>query len=108
MYLSFSPDRLDKLSMLHNCLASINKWMADNFLQLNPDKTEVMIFAPDNITPRIKQAIGTLSVSDRNAVRNLGVIFDKSMCFNSHVKSVVRSCFFHLRNIAKIRSVVSQ
>ena len=38
----------------------------------------------------------------------MGVIFDKSMCFSSHVKSVVRSCFFHLRNIAKIRSVVSK
>lgn len=54
LYLSFSPHRLDKLSVLHNCLASINKWMADNFLQLNTDKTEVLIFAPDNITPQIR------------------------------------------------------
>lgn len=104
LYLSFSPDRLDKLSLLHNCLASINNWMADNSLQLNPDKTEVLIFAPD----KIRQAIGALSSSDCSVVRNLGVIFDQSMCFSSHVKSVVRSCFFHLRNIAKIRSVVSK
>ncbi len=40
--------------------------------------------------------------------QNLGVIFDRSVCLNSHVKSVVRSCFFHLRNIAKIRSMVSK
>ncbi len=32
--------------------------MADNFLQLNTDKTEVMIIAPDNITPKIRQVIG--------------------------------------------------
>ena len=33
LYLSFSPDRLDKLSLLHNSLASINKWMAVKFRQ---------------------------------------------------------------------------
>ncbi len=82
--------------------------MADNFLQLNNDKTEMMIFAPDNITPKIKQVMGGLALSDRSDMRNLGVIFDRAICFNSHVKSVVRSCFFHLRNIAQIRSLVSK
>ncbi len=82
--------------------------MLDNFLQLNNDKTEVMIIAPDNITPKIRQVIGGLSLSDSSDIRNLGVIFDRSTCLNSHVKSVVRSCFFHLRNIAKITSMVSK
>ncbi len=108
LYISFSPDSLDKLSVLQNCLVSINKWMADNFLQLNNDKTEMMIFAPDNITPKIKQVMGGLAFSDRSDIRNLGVIFDRAICLNSHVKSVVRSCFFHLRNIAQIRSLVSK
>ena len=62
-----------------------------------------MIFAPDNM---IRQVV--LSLSDCNAAQNLGVIFDKSVCFNSHVKSVVRSCFLHLRNITKIRCVFSK
>ncbi len=104
LYIYFSPDRLEKLSLLQNCLASINKWMSDNFLQLNNDKTEVMIIAPDNITTKIRQVVGGLSSSDSSEIRNLGVIFDRSVCLNSHVKSVVRSCIFHLRYIAKIRS----
>uniref|UniRef100_A0A8C1P909 Reverse transcriptase domain-containing protein n=1 Tax=Cyprinus carpio TaxID=7962 RepID=A0A8C1P909_CYPCA len=108
LFISFSPDRLDQLSLLLNCLVSINKWMAENFLQLNTDKTEGMIFAPDNITLKIRQALGGLSSSDCSDMRNLGVIFDRSMCFNSQVKSVVRTCFFHLRNIAKVRSMVSK
>ncbi len=58
LYIYFSPDRLEKLSLLQNCLASINKWMSDNFLQLNNDETEVMIIAPDKFTPKIRQAIG--------------------------------------------------
>ncbi len=32
--------------------------MSDNFLQLNNDKTEVMIIAPDNITTKIRQVVG--------------------------------------------------
>ncbi len=102
-YIYFSPDRLEKRSLLQNCLTSVNKWMSDNFLQLYNDKTEVMIIAPEHITTKIRQIVGGLY-----SPRNLGVIFDRSMCLNSHVKSVVRSCFFHLRNIAKIRYVVSK
>ncbi len=99
LYIYFCPDSLDKLSVLQNCLVSINKWMADNFLQLNNDKTEMMIFAPDNITPKIKQVMGGLAFSNRSDIRNLGVIFDRAICFNSHVKFVVIHVFFHLRNI---------
>ncbi len=66
-----------------------------------------MIFAPDNIAPKIRPVIGDLSSSDCSDIRNLGVIFDRSLCFNSYVKSVVHS-FFHLRNFAKIRSMVSK
>ena len=39
--------------------------------------------------------------------RNLGVNFDQAMQLDTHIKSVTRTCFFHLRNIAKLRSVVS-
>ncbi len=58
--------------------------MSDNFLQLNNDKTEVMIIAPDDITSKIRQIVGGLSASYSSEIRNLGVIFDSSfMCFPS-------------------------
>ncbi len=31
LYIYFSPDRLEKLSLLQNCLAFISKRMSDNF-----------------------------------------------------------------------------
>ncbi len=49
---------------------------------------KLMNIAPDNITDKIRQAIEGLS-SDNSDIRHLGVIFDRSMCLNSHVKSVV-------------------
>ncbi len=48
-----------------------------------------MIIAPDNIITKIRQATGGLSSSDSSDIRNLGVIFDRSMCLNSHGKYVV-------------------
>ena len=51
--------------------------------------------------------MGTLSTTVRSKLRNLGVIFDQQMHFDHHIKSLTRTCFFHLRNIAKLRSVVS-
>ena len=52
----------NKLSIFNDCLDAIKKWMADNFLQLNEDKTEALIIAPENAIPRIRQCIGSLSV----------------------------------------------
>jgi len=41
-------------------------------------------------------------------VRNLGVIFDQNLSFDAHIKQVSRTAFFHLRNIAKIRNILTQ
>ena len=36
------------------------------------------------------------------------MIFDPDLSFNSHLKLISRTAFFHLRNISKIRHVLSQ
>ena len=80
-------DNPDKLSVLHNCLTAIKDWMSNNFLQLNTDKTEVLIIASDSIAPKVAKSIGSLSSAVRSNLRNLGVIFDQAMHFDQHVKS---------------------
>ena len=111
LYFSFNPNSFDDFSLnfniLHECLSAIKNWLVNNFLQLNEAKTEVLIIAPDNIATKVADCLGSLKSNVRPNLRNLGVIFDKSMHFDSHVKSVTRTCFYHLRNIAKLRSIVS-
>ena len=48
-----------------------------------------------------------LSANVKTSARNLGVIFDSNLSFNKHVTTVVQSCFFQLRNIAKIKPFLS-
>ncbi len=36
-------------------------------------------------------------------VRNLGVLFDSTLCFEPHINQRVKSCFYQLRNIVSLR-----
>ena len=39
---------------------------------------------------------------------NIGVIFNEHMSLDKHVTNICKACFFHLRNISKIRDCLSQ
>ncbi len=43
----------------------------------------------------------------KNQVKNLGVILETDLSFSSHVKAVTKSAYYHLKNIARIRSFFS-
>ena len=51
--------------------------------------------------------IGDSDISPATKARNLGVILDSSLCLNHHVSSIVRSAFFHIRNIGRIRKYLN-
>uniref|UniRef100_A0A672ZSA2 Reverse transcriptase domain-containing protein n=1 Tax=Sphaeramia orbicularis TaxID=375764 RepID=A0A672ZSA2_9TELE len=107
IYCSFSSSEPHKLSSLINCLSELKQWLNDNSLQLNSSKTETLIIAPDSAIPGIKHHLGDLSSSVKTKLRNLGVIFDQDMSLEFYSKHLVKNCFFHLRNISKLRSMVS-
>lgn len=108
LYCSFKASEFDKLTSLLTCLNCIKEWLNDNYLQLNSEKTETLIIAPVNSVPVIKQHIGVLGASAKQNLRNLGVVFDPEMSLEHHSKILIRNCFFQLRNISKIRSLVSR
>ncbi|KAF7653084.1 hypothetical protein LDENG_00087530 [Lucifuga dentata] len=52
-------------------------------------------------------SLGSLSLYVKPEVRNLGVIFDSSLTFNTQVTKVIQTCFLQLRQISKVRSFLS-
>ncbi len=108
LYCSFKMSEFDKLTSLLTCLNSIKEWLNNNYLQFNSEKTEILIIAPECSVPSIKQHIGSLGSSVKHNLRNLGVVLDSAMSLEHHSKQLIRNCFFQLRIISKIRSIVSR
>ena len=84
--------------------------MIKNKLKINDSKTEFIVFR----SPHVKQDLSSLSVyvgdsiiQQSSNVRDLGVIFDQFLSFDYYISSVCRSTHFHLRNIGRIRHLLS-
>ena len=100
-----TPGSLDSLKA---CLTDINSWMSKNFLQLNTDKTEIILFGPQKSTQILKNNLANLSINVKPIAKSLGVLFDSDLNFGAHIKRVVQTCFYQLRNISKIKPFLSR
>ena len=79
-------------------------------LQLNGEKSELIVFAPKNkiaLTDKISINIGGSVVRSKCVVRNLGVHLDQTLKFDKHINQKCRSCVYQLRNICKIRKYLT-
>ncbi len=85
--------------------------MTNNFLLLNSEKkTEVLIIGPKNHTSNNLEHCLTLdgcSLDSSSSVRNLGVLFYSNLSFDSHISSICKTEFFYLKNISKLRPMLS-
>lgn len=70
------------------------------------------MFVTTNVTElngeEISFKLSQLLLESVTQVRNLGVILDADLTFQSHISSIIKIGFYHLRNIKKIRSFLSQ
>src|SRR5437870_249399 len=86
--------------------------MSANFLELNPSKTEFMLFG--TLQQLLKLNVVCLSVSSdisitpASSVKNLGVVFDKHLSFHEHITKISQACFFHIRDRRRTRPYLTQ
>ncbi len=109
LYLSFQPDDPTVAAQISGCLADISAWMKKYHLQLNLEKTELLVF-PATLTLQHDFTIqlGSSTITPLSSVGNIGVIFDEQLTFKDHIAKTARSCRFALHNIRKIRPFLTE
>ena len=112
LYLSFKPTYVEQpgsIAKIETCVSEIDTWMVCNKLKLNRGKTELLILSARHRLPPLIDHVDVSGeqIEPSTSARNIGVIFDEHMSLEKHVTSTCKACFFHLRNISRIRVSLS-
>ena len=105
LYVPLKPNDPHSLDPMLRCLADIQSWMSDNFLMLNNNKKEIILFGPPNPIHNITTSLAPLTI--KPYVKNLGVILDSALKFDKQINTVVKGAFFQLRQVSKIKGFLS-
>ena len=113
IYMSYNPSKPESspLQALECCIREISVWMLQNKLRINTDKTEFIIFGRAsslNKLPDLSLHVGENKIKPSEFVKNLGIYMDKELNYHRQISSVAKICFYHLRNIRRIRSSLTE
>ena len=85
--------------------------MTINTLKQNSDKTEVIYITSPRARHMLDNIVFTIdahTIETSDKVRNLGCIMNSTCSMNDNVTAICRSAYFHLKNISKIRSMLTE
>ena len=88
IYFSAKPNYLNQLSSLNECLAATKDWMSSNFLHLNSDKTEIILFGPDKFVTAVDQLFGPLRIN----IKPRSSIWVSSSTSMWHLTFILQTC----------------
>ena len=74
-------------------------------------KTEMLVLGPKkqrDLLLNLTINLGGCTVVSNKTVKDLCGTLDPDLFFDEHIKTVSRTAFYHLRNIAKIRKFLSK
>lgn len=111
LYIPLQPNDPSQIQNLEICVDQIKNWMTQNFLLLNTAKTDLLVIKPNNYKYLLEGFglnIDGCFIPESAFIRNLGVTFDPTLSFQTHIKDITKTAFFHLRNIARIRPSLSR
>jgi hypothetical protein len=98
------------LCQIGDCVTSIINWTSNNWLQLNPNKTEFIIFGTRDQLKKIKLneiTINNEQIQTQSVVRNLGIFLDSQLKFTKHVDNIRCAAYSNLRMLHHLRRSLS-
>ena len=110
IYISLATSDTNRsLNQLSDYLQYIYLWMTDSKLKLNADKTEFLIIGTPKQCGKLDfpTCILNQTITPAASAKNLGVAFDKNFNFRQHISQTCRCCFYHIRDLRRIRRYMS-
>ena len=82
-------------------------WLTRNQLKLNTEKSEAIVFSPakkrGSLPTNVYITVAGHRIQPSSCVRSLGVLFDSNLKMEQQIANTVKSCYYHIRNIGRIR-----
>ena len=115
LYLSFKPnsptDQAEAVYAMERCINDLRKWMYQDKLKINDDKTEFLIIGSRQQLLTINPCtvrVGTTDVKPVSEVCNLGSWFDSNFSMSIHISKSCSTAFFWLHNIKQISKFLAR
>ena len=115
-YVGFSPltERSQAINNVQMCMVEVKEWMANNYLKVNFDKTDVLFLSNslshsifyDHISCSI-QGETFINKSDQSA-KSLGVQLDNKLSMKKMVSYCVKNCYLNLKKLGGIKRNLSK
>jgi len=112
VYISLSTADTDLcLKQLGDWLSDISGCVTNNKLRLNANKIDFIDICTSRQRSKLTNFFSTNTLSHRitpsDTVRYLGVTCDNDSNFRKHVSLICRCCFYHSRDLRRIRRYIS-
>uniref|UniRef100_A0A8C6M1A3 Reverse transcriptase domain-containing protein n=1 Tax=Nothobranchius furzeri TaxID=105023 RepID=A0A8C6M1A3_NOTFU len=106
LYFSTQPNPPLPSSSLLSCLTEVKSWLSSNFLQLNSNKTEILLTGTK--TSSFSLSFDNTTLLPTAKAKSLCVILDNTLSFIPHINNTIKTAYFHLRNVIRLRPSLSQ
>ena len=95
---------------ISECSSKVHRWMTDNFLKVNGDKTELLVIHKPSLANLVPNSLTIIdeAVSPSTPVRDLGVMIDHNLSMADQVKNICQKSFYQLHRIRQIRKFITE
>jgi hypothetical protein len=112
LFISFKHSGLQKsIKSTQDVSNIVKRWFMENGLQLNPDKSEVILLGTRQRLATIdlpSVSIAGSPINLVNKIKSLGLTIDDALTFDQHVRNISKSSYSNIRALRQIRSALTQ
>ena len=115
LYLSFNPNnpahQMEAVSAMEGCISDLRKWMYQDKLKLNDDKTEFLIIGSRQQILKVNPCtirVGNTEIKPVSEARILGSWFDSNLSMSTHISKSCGATFCWLHKIKRISKFLAK